>query len=47
MGQLEAAQRIESALHAVLAEGKMLTRDLKGTASTLQFTDAIIAKMAR
>lgn len=47
MGQLDAAHRIESALQAVLAEGKMLTRDLKGTASTRQFTQAIIDKMSR
>jgi isocitrate dehydrogenase (NAD+) len=45
MGELEKASRIEKALHAVLAEGKHLTRDLKGSASTTQFADAIIAKM--
>lgn len=38
----ERAARIQSALEKVLAEGKVLTRDLGGKATTLQFTDAII-----
>lgn len=45
LGELEAATRIEKALFAVLHEGKSLTRDLKGTASTDEFANAIIAKM--
>lgn len=45
MGELEKAERIEKSLQAVLSEGKSLTRDLKGTSSTLEFADAIIAKM--
>jgi isocitrate dehydrogenase (NAD+) len=45
MGELEKAERIEKSLQAVLSEGKNLTRDLKGTAGTLEFADAIIAKM--
>ncbi|NBO37213.1 isocitrate dehydrogenase (NAD(+)) [bacterium] len=45
MGELSRAQRIESALQQVLAEGKSLTRDLQGTASTMEFADAIIAKI--
>src|SRR3954453_10524180 len=39
------AFKIQSAFDAVLAEGKTLTRDLGGSASTDQFADAIIAKM--
>lgn len=45
MGELTMAERIEKALHAVLAEGKTLTRDLKGSASTKEFADAIIRAM--
>jgi isocitrate dehydrogenase (NAD+) len=37
--------RIERAYGPVLTEGKTLTRDLGGSASTTEFTDAIIAKM--
>jgi len=39
------AAKIETAYKQVLAEGKTLTPDLKGTASTTQFADAIIAKL--
>ncbi|PQO45263.1 isocitrate/isopropylmalate dehydrogenase family protein [Blastopirellula marina] len=45
MGEGEAAQRIETSLFAVLAEGKTLTGDLKGTASTTEFAEAIIGKL--
>ncbi|MEY3902619.1 MAG: hypothetical protein RL189_1925 [Pseudomonadota bacterium] len=47
MGELSMAERIEKALHTVLAEGKSLTRDLKGSASTMQFADAIIAALKK
>lgn len=47
MGEIEKANRIENALHAVLTESKSLTRDLKGTASTEQFADAIIEKILK
>ena len=39
------AERIKNAYNAVLAEGKSLTRDLGGTATTQQFADAVIAKL--
>jgi isocitrate dehydrogenase (NAD+) len=39
------AEKIKNAYNAVLAEGKVLTRDLGGTAGTNEFADAIIAKM--
>jgi isocitrate dehydrogenase (NAD+) len=41
----ERAQRIRAALEATIREGKTVTRDLGGTASTDQFTDAIIARL--
>lgn len=43
----EAAERIEKAVLATLEEGKHLTRDLGGTASTTEITEAIIGQMAR
>jgi isocitrate dehydrogenase (NAD+) len=39
------AQRIRSAIEDTIREGKMVTRDLGGTATTDQFTDAIIARL--
>jgi isocitrate dehydrogenase (NAD+) len=39
------AQKIRTAYDAVLAEGKSLTRDLGGSASTDQFADALIVKL--
>jgi isocitrate dehydrogenase (NAD+) len=39
------AAKVQSAYQAVLAEGRTLTRDLGGTATTDQITDAIIARM--
>ena len=39
------AQRIRSALEDTIREGKTVTRDLGGTATTDQFTDAIIARL--
>jgi len=38
----EAAERIQAALEKILAEGKVLTRDLGGQASTTEFTEAVI-----
>jgi len=39
------AQRVQKAYDAVLADGKVMTRDLGGTAGTSEFADAIIARM--
>jgi isocitrate dehydrogenase (NAD+) len=47
MGELEMAERIESALQRVLLEGKVRTGDLKGTASTSEFTEAIVHALSR
>ena len=41
----ERGQRIRNALESTIREGKTVTRDLGGTASTDQFTDAIIARL--
>lgn len=45
VGDLTSAQRVRGALEAVVREGKTVTRDLGGTASTAQFTDCIIGKL--
>jgi isocitrate dehydrogenase (NAD+) len=45
IGEPETAGRITSALGEVLREGKTLTRDLGGNASTDEFADEIINKM--
>jgi isocitrate dehydrogenase (NAD+) len=45
LGDSERAQRIRRALESTIREGKILTRDLGGTATTTQFTDAIIARL--
>ncbi|MFQ9521513.1 MAG: isocitrate/isopropylmalate dehydrogenase family protein, partial [Turicibacter sp.] len=42
---LNEANRIEAALYAVYEQGQDLTKDLGGTATTTQFTDALIAKL--
>jgi isocitrate dehydrogenase (NAD+) len=42
VGEMEAAARIEDALHLVYREGKTLTRDVGGTASTAEFANAVI-----
>ena len=39
------AQRIQNAYEAVLAEGKVRTADLGGSASTSEFADAIISRL--
>ena len=39
------ARRIRDAMESVIRERKTVTRDLGGTASTAQFTDAIIARL--
>ena len=46
IGEVKAARRIESALHRVYREGKMRTRDVGGSATTAEFTKAVIAALA-
>ena len=45
IGESTAAREIESALHEVYREGRTLTRDVGGTATTAEFTDAVINKL--
>ena len=45
IGEQAAAERVEAALRAVLAEGKTVTYDLGGTAGTSQFADAVIERL--
>jgi isocitrate dehydrogenase (NAD+) len=42
LNERDRANRIQTALEKVLAEGKALTRDLGGQATTLDFTEAVI-----
>jgi isocitrate dehydrogenase (NAD+) len=45
LGDNERAQRIRRALESTIRERKVLTRDLGGTATTTEFTDAVIARL--
>jgi isocitrate dehydrogenase (NAD+) len=45
IGDHERANRIRNALESTIREGTTVTRDLGGSASTDQFTDAVIAKL--
>ncbi len=45
LGQDELARRITSAVESVLREKKVVTRDLGGSATTDQYTDAVIARL--
>jgi isocitrate dehydrogenase (NAD+) len=45
--ETKAARRIETALHKIYREGNCLTRDVGGTATTLQFTEAVIGALDR
>jgi isocitrate dehydrogenase (NAD+) len=47
LNERSAARRIEAALEHVYREGKHVTRDLKGTAGTNEFTDAVIAALSK
>jgi isocitrate dehydrogenase (NAD+) len=46
LNETAAARRIENALHKVYHEGKTLTRDVGGKASTAEFTEAVIGAFA-
>jgi isocitrate dehydrogenase (NAD+) len=45
LGERDAAERLQNAIHHVYAEAKHLTGDVGGKASTTQFTDAVIANL--
>ncbi|MCE5419181.1 MAG: NADP-dependent isocitrate dehydrogenase, partial [Acidithiobacillus sp.] len=42
LGEGEAADRLQKAIMATYAEGTHLTRDVGGTAATMEFTEAVI-----
>ncbi len=43
LGETEASRKLHKAIQAVYAEGKTLTGDVGGKASTTQFTDSVVA----
>jgi isocitrate dehydrogenase (NAD+) len=45
LGERDAATRIQTALEKVLADGQLLTRDLGGQATTIEFTEAVIRSL--
>jgi isocitrate/isopropylmalate dehydrogenase len=45
MGEEQLAAKIKAAYNAILSEGRVLTRDLGGSAGTEEFTSALIAKL--
>jgi isocitrate dehydrogenase (NAD+) len=45
LGEHDAADRVRAAVHAVLREGKKLTRDLGGSAGTTEIAEAIASKV--
>lgn len=45
IGEEESADLVEKSVYSVLSEGKCLTRDLGGNASTGEFTDAVIERL--
>ncbi len=45
IGESAAAERILKAVEGVLVDGSVRTRDIGGTATTTQFTDAIVAQL--
>jgi isocitrate dehydrogenase (NAD+) len=45
IGQQAAAERVEAAVRAVIAEGRATTYDLGGSAGTSEFADAIVARL--
>lgn len=45
LGEEEAANRVEKAIRTTVAEGKCVTGDLGGTATTQEYTDTLIAAL--
>jgi isocitrate dehydrogenase (NAD+) len=45
IGEHDASQRLRNAIRGVYAEGKTLTRDVGGAASTEEFASAVVAKL--
>jgi isocitrate dehydrogenase (NAD+) len=47
IGEGESASRVRLAFEEIVREGKTLTRDVGGTASTSEFAAAIMARLRR
>lgn len=47
IGEDAAARNIEQALHQVYREGKSVTGDVGGTATTAEFTEAVIRALEK
>jgi len=47
LGEEKAALALDEAIRAVLKNGKTVTRDLGGTATTREMADAIIEQLTR
>jgi isocitrate dehydrogenase (NAD+) len=45
LGETDAADRVESAIRAVIAEGQTTTYDLGGRAGTREFAEAVAARV--
>lgn len=45
LGEVDAARKLQDAVEGVYREGKWLTGDVGGTASTEEFTDAVVRKI--
>jgi 3-isopropylmalate dehydrogenase len=45
LGEVNLAQRLESALAGVIAEGKVRTYDMGGAASTLEVAEAVASRL--
>jgi Isocitrate/isopropylmalate dehydrogenase len=46
LGMLEAAEAVEAAVVAVLAEGKLRTPDLGGMSKTGELTDGVLRRLS-
>ena len=47
LGEIDAASRLMSAIERVTADGSVLPRDLGGTATTRQVTDAVLVALSK
>jgi isocitrate dehydrogenase (NAD+) len=45
IGEVEASRKLQAAIEAVYADGSSLTGDVGGSASTVEFTDAVIRRI--
>jgi isocitrate dehydrogenase (NAD+) len=45
IGERDAADRVDAAVRAVIAEGRLVTYDLGGDTGTAGFADAVIDRM--